>query len=69
VSTDSAFYGLLCAPLIHGAASSPEAKVMAPPAMTAARRFIAAYQSAGGSVPHQQTLVWYTSLHALRILT
>jgi aminoglycoside phosphotransferase (APT) family kinase protein len=34
-----------------------------------ARRFIAAYQLAGGSVPHQQTLVWYTSLHALRILT
>jgi aminoglycoside phosphotransferase (APT) family kinase protein len=33
-----------------------------------ARRFVAAYRRSGGSVPDQQTLDWYTGLHALRIL-
>ncbi len=33
-----------------------------------ARRFLSAYQRHGGTVPDQQTLDWYTSLHALRIL-
>jgi aminoglycoside phosphotransferase (APT) family kinase protein len=34
-----------------------------------ARRFAAAYVRAGGSRPDQRSLDWYTSLHALRILT
>jgi aminoglycoside phosphotransferase (APT) family kinase protein len=34
-----------------------------------ARRFVAAYRRAGGIVPDQQTFDWYSSLHALRILT
>ncbi len=33
-----------------------------------ARRFRSAYQRHGGTMPDQQTLDWYTSLHALRIL-
>jgi aminoglycoside phosphotransferase (APT) family kinase protein len=32
------------------------------------RRFAAAYHRAGGSIPNRQSLDWYTSLHALRIL-
>ena len=34
-----------------------------------ARRFATAYLRAGGSVPDRRSLDWYTSLHAMRILT
>jgi len=51
------------------AAPAPLRKVIAAAGAGLARRFAAAYQRAGGSVPDQQSLDWYTSLHALRILT
>ncbi len=34
-----------------------------------ARRFVSSYRRAGGHTPATETLDWYTSLHALRILT
>ncbi len=51
------------------AAPAPLRPAIAAAGAVLARRFAAAYQRAGGSVPDRQSLDWYTSLHALRILT
>jgi aminoglycoside phosphotransferase (APT) family kinase protein len=50
------------------AAPAPLRPVIGAVGAALARRFLAAYRRAGGTVPGQQTLDWYTSLHALRIL-
>jgi len=50
------------------AAPAPLRPVIGAAGAALARRFLAAYRHAGGTVPDQRTLDWYTSLHALRIL-
>ena len=50
------------------AAPAPLRPIIGAAGAVLARRFLAAYPRAGGTVPDQRTLNWYTSLHALRIL-
>jgi len=50
------------------AAPAPFRPVIAAAGFGLARRFLAAYRRAGGTVPDRQTLDWHTCLHALRIL-
>jgi len=51
------------------AAPAPLRPVIGTAGVVLARRFLAAYQHAGGSVPARPTFDWYASLHALRALT
>jgi aminoglycoside phosphotransferase (APT) family kinase protein len=51
------------------ATPTPLRPVVAAAGALLARRFATAYRRAGGTVPERQSLDWYTSLHALRILT
>jgi aminoglycoside phosphotransferase (APT) family kinase protein len=50
------------------AAPAPLRPVIGVAGTALARRFLADYRRAGGTVPDQRALDWYTSLHALRIL-
>jgi aminoglycoside phosphotransferase (APT) family kinase protein len=50
------------------AAPAPLRPVIGAAGAALARRFLAAYRSAGGTVPDQPALDWYAGLHALRIL-
>jgi aminoglycoside phosphotransferase (APT) family kinase protein len=50
------------------AAAAPLRPAIAATGAILSRRFTAAYQRAGGSIPDRQSLDWYTSLHALHIL-
>ncbi len=50
-------------------ATAPLRPVIAAAGAALARRFHHAYRRHGGIIPDRQTFGWYTSLHALRILT
>jgi aminoglycoside phosphotransferase (APT) family kinase protein len=50
------------------AAPAPLRPIIGTAGAVLARRFLATYARAGGTVPDRRALDWYTSLHALRIL-
>jgi aminoglycoside phosphotransferase (APT) family kinase protein len=50
------------------AAPAPLRPAIAAAGAVLSRRFAAAYQRAGGSIPDRYSLDWHTSVHALRIL-